>query len=163
MCVYLLSAFMYVFVRERVVCVCMCVGSILFTMAFQFHPFQDGGNLQIISGTYTIPAEHPYSPAGSLWHCFFTVVLNRCRGTPFHKSEQNQNIFLEMSHPLASIPRFITTQPLWSSSEFFFEVDVVLQCFRENSSELDFNFSEGCEEILWGERHLEKRIFSEGI
>jgi hypothetical protein len=26
------------------------LGGLLFTIAFQFHPFQDGGNLQILSG-----------------------------------------------------------------------------------------------------------------
>lgn len=39
-------------------------------MAFFVHPFQEGGNLQIISGSYTVPEKHPYSS-------YLTSILKR--------------------------------------------------------------------------------------
>jgi len=37
------------------------LGCILFTLAFFTHPFQDAGNLAILSGKYDVPEEHPFS------------------------------------------------------------------------------------------------------
>jgi serine/threonine protein kinase len=37
------------------------LGCILYTLAFFTHPFQEGGNLQIISGSYNMPENHKYS------------------------------------------------------------------------------------------------------
>ena len=37
------------------------LGCVLFRIAFTDHPFQDGNNLQILNGVYTIPSSSPYS------------------------------------------------------------------------------------------------------
>ena len=37
------------------------LGCILFTLAFFTQPFQEGGNLQIIGGQYTIPEDNKFS------------------------------------------------------------------------------------------------------
>jgi len=37
------------------------LGCILYTLAFYTHPFQEGSNLQIMSGQYDMPEDHPYS------------------------------------------------------------------------------------------------------
>ena len=37
------------------------LGCILYTLAFFVQPFQEGGNLQIIGGNYTIPEDHRFS------------------------------------------------------------------------------------------------------
>lgn len=47
------------------------LGCLLYVLAFNIHPFQDGGNLAILSGKYRLPDRNPYSE-------HLQTVVKRC-------------------------------------------------------------------------------------